>query len=376
MAQRKTSRGRTLRPNSELGRQVYPVSRILRSKRTSRPRGLQLNSGDLPRTLGEWYARNEARMRYLLDEDIRRGAISEDEIALAENQVVAWEFQKRAVQEDLQRSSVRALREAAQVIDDLEDDPDFQDLWGSTKKGILYAWASEFRSTGIPYDFLEKELRLSRRDSETRTVLLTMVAIAELSVKINWLKRQIEMAVKSGAKAKRLRAELPSGPLVSGAAGPRLGFEETYDRSDVSGEILPVVSRIGEKYEESDWDLWSRARKSASDAAHDRRSVLRQVRIDSPIEANRGAIYALPKRKAYPITSREDAINATKRLKQGRVKDEADAKRIIAAIHRKHLDVWREYLEGYPVSRIMRSKRKASRARRAKASRAGRRALK
>ena len=78
----------------------------------------------------------------------------------------------------------------------------------------------------------------------------------------------------------------------------------------------------------------------------------------------RNPVYALPERKAYPITSRKDAYHATQRLKQGRVKDEADAKRIIAAIKRTHPDIWREYLEGYSVSKIMTSKRKGLTARR------------
>jgi hypothetical protein len=92
--------------------------------------------------------------------------------------------------------------------------------------------------------------------------------------------------------------------------------------------------------------------------------AINRQKAPKPLTSNRRVIYALPERKAYPITSREDAINATKRLKQGRVRSEADANLIIAAIEREHHDIWREYLEGYPVSRIMRSKRKGLAARR------------
>lgn len=79
---------------------------------------------------------------------------------------------------------------------------------------------------------------------------------------------------------------------------------------------------------------------------------------ESVVRANRSAVYAIPERKAYPITTELDAYHATQRLKQGRVKSEDEARRIISAIKREHHDVWAEYLKDYPVSRIMRSKRK------------------
>lgn len=81
---------------------------------------------------------------------------------------------------------------------------------------------------------------------------------------------------------------------------------------------------------------------------------------------NRSTVYAIPERKAYPITTAKDAYHATQRLKQGRVKSEEDARRIISAIKREHHGIWSEYLKDYPVSRIMTSKRKGLSARRHK----------
>jgi len=80
---------------------------------------------------------------------------------------------------------------------------------------------------------------------------------------------------------------------------------------------------------------------------------------------NRSTVYAIPERRAYPITSAKDAYHATQRLKQGRVKSEDEARRIIAAIKREHHDIWSAYLKDYPVSRIMTSKRKGLAARHA-----------
>jgi hypothetical protein len=87
------------------------------------------------------------------------------------------------------------------------------------------------------------------------------------------------------------------------------------------------------------------------------------------VEANSRVVYAIPERRAYPITTAQDAYHATQRLKQGRVKSEEDAKRIITAIKREHPGVWRDYLAGYPVSKAMTSKRKGLAARRRRTSR-------
>jgi hypothetical protein len=82
------------------------------------------------------------------------------------------------------------------------------------------------------------------------------------------------------------------------------------------------------------------------------------------MQPNRSTVYAIPERKAYPITTSMDAYHATQRLKQGRVKSESEARRIVAAIKREHHDIWTKYLKDYPVSRIMTSKRKGLAARR------------
>lgn len=81
------------------------------------------------------------------------------------------------------------------------------------------------------------------------------------------------------------------------------------------------------------------------------------------LQPNRPTVYAIPERKAYPITTAKDAYHATQRLKQGRVKSKDEARRIIAAIKREHHDIWSKYLKDYPVSRIIRSKRKGIAAR-------------
>ena len=82
------------------------------------------------------------------------------------------------------------------------------------------------------------------------------------------------------------------------------------------------------------------------------------------VQPNRSTVYAIPERKAYPITTSMDAYHATQRLKQGRVKSEDEARRIVAAIKREHHGIWTKYLKDYPVSRIMTSKRKGLAARR------------
>lgn len=81
------------------------------------------------------------------------------------------------------------------------------------------------------------------------------------------------------------------------------------------------------------------------------------------LSANR-EVYAIPERRAYPITTAADAYRATQRLKQGRVKDRKDAERIYRAIRRRHPSVYQKYLKSYPISKIMESKRRGQIARR------------
>jgi hypothetical protein len=154
---------------------------------------------------------------------------------------------------------------------------------------------------------------------------------------------------------------------------------EQYYRSP-HGSALMRSQRTRNR-EEAAYRMWEELTRSFTDergvthaqSPDDRRAAYDLVReaypdvdlgFPRPGGLTRNPVYALPERKAYPITSRKDAYHATQRLKQGRVKDEADAKRIIAAIKRTHPDIWREYLEGYSVSKIMTSKRKGLTARR------------
>lgn len=97
-----------------------------------------------------------------------------------------------------------------------------------------------------------------------------------------------------------------------------------------------------------------------------RRALARLSEIDlalMPRAMARNSIYAIPERRAYPIRTAQEAYHATQRLKQGRVSSETDAKRIITAIQRKHPDVWRKHLAGYPLAKIMASKRRGLEAR-------------
>ncbi len=75
-------------------------------------------------------------------------------------------------------------------------------------------------------------------------------------------------------------------------------------------------------------------------------------------------VYALPDRKAYPITSAADAYRATQRLKQGRIRNRDDAEKVYKAIRRRHPDIYEKYLKGYPISKILESKRRGQAARR------------
>jgi hypothetical protein len=159
---------------------------------------------------------------------------------------------------------------------------------------------------------------------------------------------------------------------------PRWEMEQYY-RSP-HGSALMRFQRTRNR-EEAAYRMWEELTRSFTDergvthvqSPDDRRAAYDLVReaypdvdlgFPRPGGLTRNPVYALPERKAYPITSRKDAYHATQRLKQGRVRDEADAKRIIAAIKRTHHDIWREYLEGYSVSKIMTSKRKGLTARR------------
>lgn len=92
---------------------------------------------------------------------------------------------------------------------------------------------------------------------------------------------------------------------------------------------------------------------------------LREIDLSlMPRAIQRNATYAVPERKAYPIATAIDAYHATQRLKQGRVKSAAEARRIVSAIKHRHPDVWRRYLADYPISSIIASKRKGAAARR------------
>jgi len=110
----------------------------------------------------------------------------------------------------------------------------------------------------------------------------------------------------------------------------------------------------------------ARAAFARGDGAAARRALARLSEIDIallPRAMGHNPSYAIPERHAYPITTALDAYHATQRLKQGRVKNETDAKRIISAIKHRHPGVWRQHLAGYPVSKIIASHRKGLAAR-------------
>lgn len=109
-----------------------------------------------------------------------------------------------------------------------------------------------------------------------------------------------------------------------------------------------------------------RAAFQRGDGAAARRALARLSEIDlalMPHAMVRNSIYAIPEHRAYPIRTAQEAYHAVQRLKQGRVSSETDAKRIITAIQRKYPDVWRRHLAGYPLAKIMASKRRGLEAR-------------
>ena len=164
-------------------------------------------------------------------------------------------------------------------------------------------------------------------------------------------------------------------PYAAPPGAPRMTYQQVLDVFAIRGGG-PKFKR--KQYAKTYWGLlagvgvaaaalagmwyWSSKRQQAPKPL----TSNRRRRVNVKDRSDEEVVYAIPERKAYPITTDVDAKNATKRLKQGRVKDEADANRIIAAIRSKHHDIWREYLEGYPVSKIMASKRKGLAARRSR----------
>jgi hypothetical protein len=298
--------------------------------RTSRGRSLISNTRE-----GQRAAQNEAQIKYLLGEDIGRAGLAEEDEAAVESRLFVLGQQMSEAKSRLRRFGVRAIGNAQHLVDEFEQ----RGGWGSDPRGVLFTVADEFCGSGIPQEFLEEEFGWSQLDPETRAALQAMIEIAGIDAQGYRLAEDATSANADADEAERIAEVLSQGPLVSS---------------------------VGEAYEDSVWNRLQEATGRASSAKYHRGSVLKQ--LGERIEAN-GVAYAIPERRAYPITTAQDAYHATQRLKQGRVKSEEDAKRIIRAIKREHPGVWRDYLAGYPVSKAMTSKRKGLAARRRRTSR-------
>jgi len=141
--------------------------------------------------------------------------------------------------------------------------------------------------------------------------------------------------------------------LIQDKAPARSGRSSTVYPGATPADRAAAVALVAEQYPSVN------LREALTDVG------LHHIARDVPVASrlSRNPAYAIPERHAYPITTAKDAYHATQRLKQGRVKSEAEAKRIIAAIKHRHPEIWREYLAGYPVSKVIASKRKGLAAR-------------
>lgn len=219
----------------------------------------------------------------------------------------------------------------------------------------LVGVAIEF-GDGIPDFFLEEEFGMSGLSPDVRAALRQMVRIAELKRTISQLQQDSKRAMNTSIRAEDRLASLSRESFVSPLGEAELEREQPwFPRNDIAKpstvkEELSLRRKI-------------RDVGTATSAAGFYRSRMLDE-VGPRIEANRAVVYAIPERKAYPITTSKDAYHATQRLKQGRVKSEEDARRIISAIKREHHDIWSAYLKDYPVSRVMKSKRKGLAARR------------
>jgi len=292
-------------------------------------------------------ARRLSQLEYALSRDIERATITEEEIALAEGMVHALAVRLSDAEARLRSHGIRSIYGAQRVVDELAG----RATWGNDPLRLI---AKEY-SGDVPFEVWDQELSLSERDPEVREVLMHMIEIAELPERIERLSRRLEQAKELAASGAGNIAELFMDYFV-GPLGERqptapewFSMYQDWDVSDVA-QPIPQVKRL------TTLQRLSAARGQLDRARESRERILRQ--IGPRIEANRSTVYAIPEREAYPITSAKDAYHATQRLKQGRVKSEDEARRIIAAIKREHHDVWSKYLKDYPVLRIMRSKRK------------------
>jgi len=141
--------------------------------------------------------------------------------------------------------------------------------------------------------------------------------------------------------------------LIQDKAPARSGRSSTVYPGATPADRAAAVALVAEQYPSVN------LREALTDVG------LHHIARDVPVASrlSRNPAYAIPERHAYPITTAKDAYHATQRLKQGRVKSEEEAKRIIAAIKHRHPEIWREYLAGYPVSKVIASKRKGLAAR-------------
>lgn len=311
---------------------------LFRKKPAPAPASLASNRRrtSLRRNSGQRAAQNEAQIKYLLGEDIGRAGLAEEDEAAVESRLFVLGQQMSEAKSRLRRFGVRAIGNAQHLVDEFEQ----RGGWGSDPRGVLFTVADEFCGSGIPQEFLEEEFGWSQLDPETRAALQAMIEIAGIDAQGYRLAEDATSANADADEAERIAEVLSQGPLVSS---------------------------VGEAYEDSVWNRLQEATGRASSAKYHRGSVLEQ--LGERIEANGRVVYAIPERRAYPITTAKDAVNATHRLKQGRVKSAAEARRIIKAIKKRHPAVWAWHLGHYRVSTMMAAKRQGLAARRRRTSR-------
>lgn len=317
-------------------------------RRTSRSRGMRPND-----RRGLRAAADVAFLQHALQRDIERASPTEEEVALAVNRLHILRMQLAEAEADLRNASIGAVGEAQRLVDDFTD----RTPWSKVRlaKGDALVGAAVEFSDGIPDFFLEESFGMSGLSPDVRAALRQMVRIAELKRTIKQLQQDSKRAMKMSLRAEDRLSSLARESFVSPLGEAELEREQPwFPRNDIAKP----------RTVEQELSLRDKIRKVgvATDAAGFYRSRMLDE-VGPRIEANRSVVYAIPERKAYPITTSMDAYHATQRLKQGRVKSEDEARRIIAAIKREHHDIWSKYLKDYPVSRIIRSKRKGIAAR-------------
>ena len=163
------------------------------------------------------------------------------------------------------------------------------------------------------------------------------------------------------------RSSTVASPYAAPPGAPRMAYRQVLDVFEIRGGG-PTFKRRAPAAK-TNWGLYLGI--GAVVAALLGLGVLAiRRRGGGELTQNRSTVYAIPERRAYPITSAKDAYHATQRLKQGRVTSVAVARKIIQAIRSRFPEIAADYLADVDPQRIEKIHKKSVAARK-KSSRAG-----